>query len=118
MESHIAAAAAEAHGLPFAACRVIIDPAERSLPPAALIDLRPDGTPDIPAILWSILRHPFQLPELMRVAADARAARVALREGRRRLGPGLSFPGFHPTLVWPTADPRDREPAIALGPAE
>ena len=50
MESHIAAAAAEAHGLPFAACRVIIDPAHRSLPPAALIDLRPDGTPDIPAI--------------------------------------------------------------------
>ena len=118
MESHIAAAAAEAHGLPFAACRVIIDPAQRSLPPAALIDLRPDGTPDIPAILWSILRHPFQLPELIRVAADARAAQVALREGRRRLGPGLSFPGFHPTLVWPTADARDREPAIALGPAE
>ena len=30
MESHIAAA--EAHGLPFAACRVIIDPAHRALP--------------------------------------------------------------------------------------
>ena len=118
MESHIAAAAAEAHGLPFAACRVIIDPAHRSLPPAALIDLRPDGTPDIPAILGSVLRHPFQLPELVRVAADARAAQVALREGRRRLGPGLSFPGFHPTLVWPAADTRDLEPAIALGPAE
>jgi hopanoid-associated phosphorylase len=120
MESHIAAAAAEAHGLPFAACRVIIDPAERSLPPAALIDLRPDGTPDIAAILWSILRQPFQLPELMRVAADARAAQVALREGRRRLGPGLSFPGFHPTLVRPTSDAvaGEREPAIALGPAE
>jgi hypothetical protein len=54
----------------------------------------------------------------MRVAADARAAQVALREGRRRLGPGLSFPGFHPTLVWPAADARDREPVIALGPAE
>jgi adenosylhomocysteine nucleosidase len=120
MESHIAAAAAEAHGLPFAACRVIIDPAHRSLPPAALIDLRPDGTPDIPAILWSILRQPWQLPELMRVAADARAAQVALREGRRRLGPGLSFPGFHPTLVWPTPDAvtGEREPVVALGSAE
>jgi adenosylhomocysteine nucleosidase len=120
MESHIAAAAAEAHGLPFAACRVIIDPAHRSLPPAALIDLRPDGTPDISAILRSVLRNPFQLPELIRVAADARAARVALREGRRRLGPGLSFPGFHPTLVWPTSEAAagERAPAIALGPAE
>jgi adenosylhomocysteine nucleosidase len=120
MESHVAAAAAEAHGVPFAACRVIIDPAHRSLPPAALIDLRPDGTPDIPAILWSILRQPSQLPELMRVATDARAAQVALREGRRRLGPGLSFPGFHPTLVWPTSEAiiGDPGPAIALGPAE
>ena len=56
----------------------------------------------------------------MRVAADARAAQVALREGRRRLGPGLSFPGFHPTLVWPTSDAAagERAPAIALGPAE
>jgi adenosylhomocysteine nucleosidase len=120
MESHIAAAAAEAHGLPFAACRVIIDPAHRSLPPAALIDLRPDGTPDIAAIVRSVLRQPFQLPELVRVAADARAARVALREGRRRLGPGLSFPGFHPTLVLPVPETMvgECEPAIALGPAE
>jgi adenosylhomocysteine nucleosidase len=120
MESHVAAAAAEAHGLPFAACRVIIDPAHRSLPPAALIDLRPDGTPDILAILRSVLRQPWQLPELMRVAADARAAQVALREGRHRLGPGLSFPGFHPTLVWPTSEAAagERQPAIALGPAE
>ncbi len=31
MESHIAAAAAEDHSLPFAACRVIIDPAHRPL---------------------------------------------------------------------------------------
>jgi adenosylhomocysteine nucleosidase len=120
MESHIAAAAAEAHGLPFAACRVIIDPAHRSLPPAALIDLRPDGTPDIPAIVRSVLRQPLQLPELIRVAADARAARVALREGRRRLGPGLSFPGFQPTLVRPASEVAagEREPAIAMGPAE
>ena len=118
MESHIAADAAEAHGLPFAACRVIIDPAHRSLPPAALIDLRPDGTPDIPAILLSILRQPAQLPELMRVAFDARAAQVALREGRRRLGPGLSFPGFHPALAWPAPHAIIGDPAIALGPAE
>ncbi|MFZ0109617.1 MAG: adenosylhopane nucleosidase, partial [Pseudolabrys sp.] len=34
MESHIAAEVAAAHGIPFAACRVILDAAHRILPPA------------------------------------------------------------------------------------
>jgi adenosylhomocysteine nucleosidase len=99
MESHIAAAAAEAHGLSFAACRVIIDPAHRALPPAALVNLRPDGTPDIAAVLRSVIRQPYQLPALLRVAADARAAQLALLAGRRRLGAGFSFPGFQPVTT-------------------
>jgi adenosylhomocysteine nucleosidase len=122
MESHIAAAAAEAHGLPFAACRVIIDPAHRALPPAALVNLRADGTPDIAAVLRSVIRQPFQLPGLLRVAADARAAQLALRAGRHRLGPGLSFPGFQsapaPSTAVAQAPAVDHTPAIALGPAE
>jgi adenosylhomocysteine nucleosidase len=118
MESHIAAAAAEAHGLPFAACRVIIDPAHRALPPAALVNLRPDGTPDIMAVLRSVMREPRQLPGLLRVAADARAAQLALRAGRRRLGPGLSFSGFQPAPAAAPAPATGREPAIVLGPAE
>jgi hopanoid-associated phosphorylase len=120
MESHIAAAAAEAHGLPFAACRVIIDPAHRALPPAALVNLRPDGTPDIAAVLRSVLKQPRQLPALLRIAADARAAQLALRAGRRRLGAGLSFPGFQaaPRAAVTTAPVPDREPAVVLGPAE
>ena len=38
----------------------------------------------------------------------------------RGLGPGLSFPGFHPAVVRPASElvAGDREPAIALGPAE
>jgi adenosylhomocysteine nucleosidase len=96
MESHIAAEAAQAHGLPFAACRVIIDPAHRALPPAALVNLRADGTPDVAAVLRSVIRQPRQLPALLRVAADARAAQLALRAGRQKLGAGLSFPGFQP----------------------
>jgi hopanoid-associated phosphorylase len=121
MESHIAAAAAEAHGLPFAACRVIIDPAHRALPPAALVNLRSDGTPDVPAVLRSVLRQPSQLPALLRIAADARAAQLALRAGRRRLGAGLSFPGFQnapQTVTIAPAPARDRQRPVALGPAE
>ncbi len=94
MESHVAARMAAARGLPFAACRVIVDPLHRALPPAALIRLRPGGAPDIAAVLGSVLRRPGQLPSLLRIAADARAARAALQRGRRLLGAGLAFPDF------------------------
>jgi adenosylhomocysteine nucleosidase len=94
MESHIAAKVASRHGLPFAACRVIIDPASRTLPPAALVGLRPDGTPDAGAVLRSVLRRPAQIPALVRTALDARAARQALLRGRRLLGEALAFPNL------------------------
>ncbi|HLN08171.1 MAG TPA: phosphorylase [Xanthobacteraceae bacterium] len=94
MESHVAARVAAAHGLPFAACRVIIDPAHRTVPAAALAGLRRDGSSDAGAVLLSLLRQPRQLPALLRVALDARAARRALLGGRRQLGAGLGFPYF------------------------
>lgn len=94
MESHVAAKVAAAHGLPFAACRVIIDPAHRTLPPAALVGLRQDGSSDVGAVLRSLLRHPSQFGALMQTALDARAARRALLGGRRQLGAGLGFPDF------------------------
>jgi adenosylhomocysteine nucleosidase len=92
MESHIAARIAAARQVPFVACRVIIDAANKPLPPAALIGLRADGTADVLAVSRSVLRQPGQLPDLMRTALDAWIARTALRRGRRMLGPGLSFP--------------------------
>lgn len=94
MESHIAARMAAMHGLPFAACRVIIDPAHRRLPPAAMVGLRPDGTPDVGAVFRSVLRRPHQLPALARIALDAGIARAALLRGRRQLGAGFGFPNF------------------------
>jgi hopanoid-associated phosphorylase len=93
MESHIAARIAARHGVPFAACRVIIDPAERTLPPAALVGMRADGRPDLFAVVRSLCQQPRQLFALLRVVADLRAARTALSDGRRRLGSNLSFPG-------------------------
>jgi hopanoid-associated phosphorylase len=94
MESHIAARIAAIHGLPFAACRAVIDAAQRSLPPAALVGLRADGTPDVAAVFRSVVRQPGQLPTLARTALDARIARTALRRGRGLLGAGLGFPYF------------------------
>jgi hopanoid-associated phosphorylase len=92
MESHIAAKIAARHNIPFAICRTIIDSADRDLPPAAVVALRHDGTPDVLAISRSVMRQPSQVPALVRTAIDAWTAREALRRGRHLLGLGLSCP--------------------------
>jgi adenosylhomocysteine nucleosidase len=91
-ESHIAAAIAARRGVPFAAVRVVLDPAHRSLPPAALLPLRRDGSADVGAVLASVRRQPAQLPNLMRIVADVSLAWSTLTRGRRRLGHALAFP--------------------------
>jgi hopanoid-associated phosphorylase len=78
MESHIAGAVAAAHGLPFAVCRAIVDPAWRTLPSAATAGLRDDGTTALGPILRELVRRPAQIGALVQVAVDARAARAAL----------------------------------------
>ena len=93
-ESHVVAAFAAAHGVPFAVFRVIADPAGRALAPAAHKGMRRDGTIDQRAVFASLLRQPGQLPLLLRNAADTRRALRALSHGRRLLGPGLSHPDF------------------------
>lgn len=86
MESHVAGAIAEARGLPFAVCRAIVDPAWRTLPSAATAGLRDDGHTAIVPILRELLRQPSQLGALLRLAADARAARTSLVQARHALG--------------------------------
>jgi len=86
MESHIAARLAAAHGLPFTALRVVCDPAERAIPPAAIAGMREDGGTDLGAILRALLSAPGQLPAMMRLAGDARVAFAALARCRHSLG--------------------------------
>ncbi|WXK35415.1 5'-methylthioadenosine nucleosidase/S-adenosylhomocysteine nucleosidase (plasmid) [Mycetohabitans rhizoxinica] len=92
MESHIVARVAYAHGLPFVCMRAIVDPAERSVPPAAVAALNDDGSTDLGAVLRSLLAHPGQLPALLALARDARDARRALITARRRIGNAFGFP--------------------------
>jgi hypothetical protein len=80
------------HRLPFVALRVVCDPADRSLPPATYVGMKPDGAMDVIAVLRSLFSHPGQLPALIGVAFNAERAFAALLRGRRRLGPGLGFP--------------------------
>ena len=91
-ESHVVAAFAAAHRVPFVAFRVIADPVSRELSQAASLAMRPDGTVNRRAVLGSVLRSPGQIPLLMRNAIDARSALRALSRGRRLLGPRLGYP--------------------------
>ena len=101
MESHIAAEVAVAHGIPFAACRVVIDAAHRALPPAAGPALDSNGQVNVLAVMQSVLRTPSQLPDLARAAFDACIAERALRKGRRQLGLGFGSPFVNGRAVEP-----------------
>jgi adenosylhomocysteine nucleosidase len=79
LESGRVAAIAAAHGLPFAVVRAICDPAERDLPPAALIALDQAGAIGLLAVLRSVLRQPGQVPGLLALARDAVRARRSLQ---------------------------------------
>jgi hopanoid-associated phosphorylase len=91
MESCGAARLALITGKPFAVLRVICDPAERALPPAAVVGMKADGRVNVAAVLGSLLRHPGQLPGLVHVAAEARTAMRVLTHCRRTLGPDLGW---------------------------
>jgi adenosylhomocysteine nucleosidase len=99
MESHVAARIAAEHRLPFAAFRVVTDPSDRALPPAALVATNAQGAVDLPAIARSLLRNPKQVPELFRLALDSWAARQVLVPGRRFLGPNLGLPDLRQHLL-------------------
>jgi hopanoid-associated phosphorylase len=92
MESHAAALAARRHGLPFAACRVVLDPAWRGLPGCALAALREDGGTDVAALLRALATAPGELGPLAALALDAWRARRALRRVRAQLGEALAPP--------------------------
>ena len=104
MESHVVARAAAQHGVPVAAIRVVVDPAQRTIPRSALAGTRADGTIDPIGIMRSLLRYPRDLVGLVRMAFDARAARATLVRGSALLGPGLGLLDTVPAL-----------PRIALG---
>lgn len=82
MESHIAAAYAASVGLPFAALRVINDPASRALPALALNALKPNGDICPRKVLRGVARKPTMIPALMRTAHDFNRAIGTLRRCR------------------------------------
>ena len=87
MESHVVARIAAAHGLAFTALRVIVDPADRAIPPAALLGMGSGTRADAIAVLREVIARPAQLSGLLRVSFDAYVARSEMLRVRRLLGP-------------------------------
>ena len=87
MESHIAAAYAAEAGIPFAALRVISDPAHRALPVVARRAIKPNGDLDLVRIMGSVVRNPRSLRALVSTGIDFNRALRSLR-GCRGFLPG------------------------------
>ena len=79
MESHIAAAYAANAGLPFAALRVISDPAHRALPELAQAAIKPNGDIDMRTIMRGVVRNPRSLRALVSTGIDFNRALRSLR---------------------------------------
>ena len=91
MESHIAADYAAKARLPFAAVRVISDPASRALPALASSVIKPNGDIDLRKVMHGIVRDPLALLDLVSTGLDFNRALRSLRGCRSFLlgGEGL-----------------------------
>lgn len=79
MESHIAAEYAVMAGVPFAALRVISDPATRALPEIATTAIKPNGDIDLRKVLRGVARNPSSIRELLSTGRDFNRALKSLR---------------------------------------
>ena len=78
LESDVVARAAAAAGVPFVVLRAISDSVTRELPPAALVPLAEDGTPDVIRVIAAVLRRPHRHVGLLGLARETRRALEAL----------------------------------------
>jgi hypothetical protein len=81
----------EGAALPFIVMRAIADPAERTVPAWVMRAVSADGRTAILPVLSHLTRRPGQLPALVRLATDARAAMRSLRRVAALVGPLFAF---------------------------
>jgi adenosylhomocysteine nucleosidase len=91
MESHLVARLAGSHDLAFAALRVIIDPAQRSIPDAALAGFDGTGHITLGSVLRSLVGSPCQTMALARLGCDFLIARNRLTQVRQLLDSGFCY---------------------------
>jgi hopanoid-associated phosphorylase len=91
LESGAVAEACAAAGRPFAVIRAVADPAERAIPEFALKGLAEDGRTKALPVILGLLGRPHQLPALLGLARDNRAALASLGAAARLLDASLGF---------------------------
>lgn len=91
MESGAIALCAIAAGLPFLVVRVTADPAERTLPLAALAGVSLDGYVRPLQVLRALLQQPDQWLGLIRLSRDSRAAFAMLYRVAEQAGADLAW---------------------------
>ena len=92
LESAIVGRIAAAVGIPFIVLRAVADPAQRDLPPAALIPLAANGVPDVARVLAEVVARPWQIAGLAGLARETRRGLDALVGPARALGEFLGSP--------------------------
>jgi nucleoside phosphorylase len=91
LESGAVAEACAAKGVPFAVLRAVADPAGRAIPAFALKGLAEDGRTRALPVILGLLRRPWELPALLGLARDNRAALSSLGAAARLLDASLGF---------------------------
>ncbi len=87
MESHAVAKVARNSDVPFAVLRVVSDPSNRYIPEAAIAGVTDTGGVSIGRALRGVAIRPWEMPEMLSLALDARIAFAALRSVARRSAP-------------------------------
>jgi adenosylhomocysteine nucleosidase len=94
MESHILTSHANDAGLPYAIVRSVSDPADRALPTCVLAGMKADGRTNPLGVIGALARRPWELPALLRTAAEAQRAFQTLARAHVKLGWTLGCPGL------------------------
>lgn len=89
MESHHIARIAEEHHLPFTVLRIVLDDANTTLPPAAMVATKPDGTIAFSRLIASLLLKPLQIPAMLRLGKQHSSAKASLVHSARLLSRAL-----------------------------
>lgn len=91
LESAAVAEACAAKNIPFAVIRAVADPADRAIPAFALKGLAEDGRTQALPVILGLLGRPWELPALLGLARDNRAALTSLGAAARLLDATLGF---------------------------
>lgn len=90
MESHAVAEAAFEMAVPVLVLRAIADPVDQSVPAFAMAGVDEEGHTRTLPVLAGLLRHPWALPDLLRLGRHFATALTGLRHAATLAGPDMA----------------------------